>query len=126
MPDAEGTTASATAPPGGTATAVSTPATTETKVVEYGDATDLPEVQWLWRRVFVFASAIGILALAWRISERITEPAALHDGLRICLGLIALLIFTYLSGASAEAIVKLVGAIRTSRKETITSAPSAT
>lgn len=93
------------------------------KTVEHAEPSALPETGWLWRRVYAFAVTLGMTVLAWRISERVSDPATLRMALRYAYWTILLMCLLYMAGASAEAITKLVGAIRTTRKETITTAP---
>lgn len=93
------------------------------KTVEHGEASDLPETNWLWRRVFTFALTAAMLLYAWRLSERVTDIATLRMALRYAFALLALLALLYLAGASTEAITRLLAAVKTTRKETVTSAP---
>ncbi len=100
------------------------PDTATIRTVEHGDASDLPETNWFWRRVFTFILTAAVLLFAWRISERLTDVATLRMALRYSLGIIALLSLLYLAGASTEAITRLFAAVRTTRKETISSGTS--
>jgi hypothetical protein len=93
------------------------------KTVEHGEASDLPETNWFWRRVFTFVLTAAVLLFAWRVSERVTDIITLRMALRYALGIIALLSLLYLAGASTEAITRLFAAVRTTRKETVTTAP---
>lgn len=88
--------------------------------IEHGEASDLPKVQWFWRRVFVFALTAVLCAIVWRLTERVTDIPMLHDVARISLGIIALLVFAYVVGATATDCVSLVSALRTTRRETLT------
>lgn len=91
--------------------------------VEHGEASELPELGWFWRRTFAFGFTVACLLFAWRVSERVTDVATLRMGLRMALGLAALMALLYMAGASTEAITKLFAAVRTTRKETLTTAP---
>ena len=93
------------------------------KTVEHTEASALPETGWLWRRVYAFAVTVAMTLLAWRISERIEDVGTLRLALRYAFWTILLMCMLYMAGASAEAITKLIGAIRTTRRETITTAP---
>lgn len=95
------------------------------RTVEHGEASDLPKITWFWRRVFVFLLTAALCALVWRVTERLTDVAALHDLARISLGIIALLVFAYVAGATATDCVSLVSALRTTRKETLTTGDAA-
>lgn len=82
------------------------------------DAQDpLPESNWLWRRVFIFALAAGLLALVWLKVDTVgdvaltgseTAIAGLVRLLKLCLYLIGMLILFYLLAPSAEQLVKLI------------------
>lgn len=93
------------------------------RTVEHGEASELPELGWFWRRTFAFGFTVACLLFAWRISERVTDVGTLRMGLRYSLGLVALMSLLYMAGASTEAITKLFAAVRTTRKETLTTAP---
>lgn len=93
------------------------------RTVEHAEPSALPETGWAWRRTFAFMVTVTMTVLAWRISERITDVATLRLCVRYAFWTILLMCLLYMAGASAEAITKLVGAIRTTRKETITTAP---
>lgn len=93
------------------------------RTVEHGEPSALPETGWLWRRIYAFAVTIAMTVLAWRISERIEDIPTLRLALRYAFWTILLMCLLYMAGASAEAITKLVSAVRTTRKETVTTAP---
>lgn len=94
-----------------------------TKVIEHGDASDLPELDWFWRRVYVFALTVACCLFVWLVARRVTDVATLREAIRNAMGIIVLLNILYLAGASAEKIVQLVSAVRTTRRETVMSAP---
>lgn len=84
----------------------------------------LPEPTWLWRRLYVYAVTIVILALVWIGVHKLAEIAALEprEGivslLRVIQWLIAALICVityYLVAPSAEQIVKMIQAARLQR-----------
>lgn len=99
---------------------MSEPATIRT--VEYGDASDLPEINWLWRRVFIFALTAACAFHVWLTIRRVHDIETLRQTVRNDQLLIALLALLYIAGASTEAITRLVGAVRTSRRETVAEA----
>lgn len=121
----EDTTVSATVPPGGSATVVSGPAPVVTKTVEHLEPSNLPEVNWFFRRIYIFTLTIALSWMVWHLSLKVTDAKVLRDIIRVDQWLIALLAILYVAGASAEAITKLVAAWRTSRKETVTTQPAA-
>ncbi len=93
------------------------------RTVEHGEPSALPETGWVWRRSYAFAVTFTMTVLAWRISERVEDIATLRLALRYAFWTILLMCLLYMAGASAEAITKLVSAVRTTRKETVTTAP---
>jgi len=97
------------------------------RTVEHNEASALPETGWLWRRVFVFACTAVVLAMVWRVSERVTDVGTLKMTIRYLIFAVYLFALLYLAGASTEAITRLLAAVRTTRKETVsTAAPPAT
>lgn len=92
-------------------------------VVEHGEASTLPDTSWMFRRILIFVVALSSLALTWWIVGRITDIGTLRMIARYSQGLVALCIFVYVAGASATDVVRLVSAVRTTRRETVTSAP---
>ncbi len=114
----------AVAPPGGSATAVSSAAVEKQRVITHEQASDLPETNWLWRRVFAF-SVVGLLLyiVDW-IVRHTMDIGILRMVAQDSLRLIGLAMLLYMAGASAEAITRLVGAVRTTRKETVTEKPA--
>lgn len=93
-----------------------------THVVEYGDPSDMPEMQWFWRRIFIYAVTFGASYELDKLSSRIHSEPLLHDIVRLMCAVVMLAMMLYVAGASSEAITKLVGAIKTSRKETVSTA----
>jgi len=116
---------SATAPPGGTATAQSSPPAIQATVVEHGEPSNLPELGWFWRRLYVFVVTLALCVHVYLTTRGLKDPAALREVIRNDQGLIALFALLYLAGANTEAIAKLMAAVRTSRKETATITPAA-
>lgn len=118
-------TVTATPGPGETATAVVGPATTITKTVEHTEASALPEVNWGWRRGFIFSVSYVLLAITWRVVEISQDIVTQRMIARYALALIGLALMLYVAGASAEQITKLIQAAKTTRRETVTTEPKA-
>lgn len=117
--DPEAGSVTATPGPGETAMAVVAPSAAVTKEVIHEEASDLPEISWLWRRIYIFSVTYLLLALLWMITDRSTDPRilkAIANGVMILIGLGMML---YVAGASSEAITRLVGAVKTTRKEIV-------
>ena len=93
------------------------------RTVEHEQPSALPETGWLWRRVFVFGLTLGLLLLTWRLTERVSDVATLRMAIHYLMLALMLVLLLYLAGASTEAITRLLAAVRTTRKETITTAP---
>jgi hypothetical protein len=84
---------------------------------------DLPETKWLWRRVFVFSCTLACaLIIAW-IVRKTTDIQTLRTIAVNSQYLVALFAILYMTGSGIEGVVALVTAFRSTRKETITSAP---
>lgn len=94
-----------------------------THVIEHGDPSPLPEPAWLWRRLYVWGASATLAAHIFWTSLRTSDVATLRETIRNDQGLILLFALLYLAGASAEAIAAIIGAIRTARRETITTTP---
>src|SRR4051794_41046166 len=94
------------------------------RTVEHGEASDLPETNWLWRRWFAFGFTLTCIGLVWRVSERTSDLVTLRMIARNSLALAGLMCLLYMAGASSEAITRLLAAVRTTRKETVTTAPA--
>lgn len=94
------------------------------KTVEYADPSPVPENNWFWRRLYVFVvTCLLCLHIGWITLTQIKDESVLREVIRNDQGLLMLYALLYLAGASAEAIANIVAAIRTSRKETTTTAP---
>lgn len=98
------------------------PATVTT--IEHGEASAMPEVNWLWRRVFVFALSICFCGLVWWIATRSSDIPTLREIARNSQWIILFCVFAYVMGASATDAVRLATALRSTRKETVTTAPA--
>lgn len=97
--------------------------TATVKTVEHGDASALPETGWFWRRCYVFIFTLAMVTFAWCLAEKVNDIGTIRMALRYAFGMLALLSLLYLAGASTEAITRLLAAVRTTRRETISSGP---
>lgn len=79
----------------------------------------LPENNWFWRRVFVFACVSALLWLIWIVVERLAATAILAPNIGIkslettgkwLIGLVWSYAFFYLLGASGEHVIKVIQA----------------
>lgn len=91
-----------------------------TTTIEHTDASALPELDWGWRRGFIFVVTSALLLLVWRIVEMVADVITLRMIARYSLILVGLGMMLYIAGASSEGITKLVQAAKTTRKETTT------
>lgn len=93
--------------------------------VEHGDPSPMPENNWTWRRLYVFAVTCALCAhVAWT-SQHVDDVYTLRMTIRNDQGLILIFALLYLAGATTERITELVAALRSTRKETITTAAPA-
>ncbi len=76
----------------------------------------LPEAQWLWRRLIVWAASAGLYGLlAWVVARApAASMAMIAMGLMKLLGLVLVL---YLVAPSAQQLVELVAAARLRLRE---------
>ncbi len=91
-------------------------------VVEHGEASNLPDTSWLFRRALIFLIALAAIASVFWVLGHVTDISTLRMIARYSLGLQAFTLFLYVAGATASDVVRLVGAIRTTRRETVTTA----
>lgn len=91
--------------------------------VEHLDPSELPETNWLWRRTFIFVTTLAALGLAYWIVGKTADIDTLRMIARLALYLVAFFALLYIAGAGSEDITRLVTAFRSTRKETVTSAP---
>lgn len=95
----------------------------ETRILEHGAASSLPVRPWLWRRTLVFlCTGAAFLAALWVLGKT-SDIATLRMIARLSLGVVYFCLFLYVAGATAQDVVHLVQAARTTRKETIMSGP---
>lgn len=104
----------------------------ETKVVEHGEASRLPEPRWGWRRLLIYVVTFWAMAMTtwavWRVIG-IANKSVRADELPV-LGAIIIVIrygfytawgalVLYGVGASVTDVAQLASAVRTTRRETI-------
>lgn len=105
-------------------TSVTTPAPVVTKqTISHEEASDLPELDWGFRRGYVFAVTTADFATLWAMPFIIKNEQTLRMVEKYLLWLLFLLCFLYLAGASAEKVVQITAALRTTRKEQIITSP---
>lgn len=97
-------------------------ATVQQRTISHESASDLPEPKRASQIWLVFIVTICCLGITYWVTGKSHDTATLREIARNALGIVALCIFVYVAGASAVDVVKLVGAIRTTRKETVTTA----
>lgn len=86
--------------------------------------TELPEVNWLYRRLYSFGLTFAAAALVGFVAARLTDVGALRAIALGALGVIVLTQLLYVGGATLYEIWQLVSAVRTKRTVTETrSAP---
>jgi hypothetical protein len=73
----------------------------------------LPEVTWLWRRVFTYAVTLACLGLLWFVIGKITEVHSLERIAWGLIGVVVLQILFYTGGATLTDIWRLVVVLRT-------------
>jgi uncharacterized membrane protein YcjF (UPF0283 family) len=93
------------------------------RTVEHGEASRLPDTSWLWRRILIYLVIIVCLAIAWRVSERVTDIGTLRQILRYAFGMMALGLMLYGVGSTVTDVAALVTAFLSTKRTTVTSAP---
>jgi hypothetical protein len=100
------------------------PAAATTRVLEHGEASSLPRPKRpFWRVVVVMLAVCVGLALAWFITMKVEDPRTLRHIAQLSLGLVYFSIFVFVADGSAQDVVHLVTAFKSTRKETVMSAP---
>lgn len=135
-------TVTAHAPPGGSVTATATEPAKETKVIEHGEASRMPDTSWTWRRALIFgicALASVLLYIAVAALIRIVDRAvvggqitlldrelfsALKLVIKYAFYTLWLGLILYGVGATVTDLAKLAAAVKTTRRETHTSGPA--
>jgi hypothetical protein len=107
------------------------------RTVEHGEASRLPEPTWFWRRWLIYGVtvwAMVILSVSTNAVLDVARDNAISQGQLAALGTHGLIIrysfytawmavLLYGVGASVTDVAAFVAAVRTTRKETITTAP---
>lgn len=101
-----------------------TAAATVVTTVEHGEPSRIPVPSWTWRRYYTFALTALALALVWRITERVEDIITLRMVARYLCWIIMGLVFVYVAGATATDCVNMASVLRSTRKETTTTAPA--
>lgn len=115
-------TAAVTDPSGESVASSPAGATVQQRTIIHEDASDLPEPKRASQIWFFFIVVGACLGIAYWVTGKTHDNATLREIARNALGIVALCVFVFGAGASAVDVVKLVGAIRTTRKETVTTA----
>lgn len=98
-------------------------ATSLRHTVEHTEASILPEIDWGWRRFFIWFVTFAATALVYWITWRVQDVTTLRMIARYALLGVGFFSMLYITGASAEQVVRLVQAAKTTRKETTTEEP---
>lgn len=110
------------------------PAPITTRTVEHGEASNIPRAQWTWRRWLCFLIVVTDQVLLGVIIDRLTTPgvmahlaaAGMIGTVRVVgIGLMMLngaTLFIFVAGATATDCLQMVSLLRSTRKETITTA----
>ncbi|AKU43569.1 holin/antiholin [Caulobacter phage Seuss] len=97
-------------------------ATVQQRTISHEEASDLPEPKRASQIWFFFVVVLACLGLTYWVTGRTHSEPTLREIARNALAIVALIVFVFGAGAGALDVVKLVGAIRTTRKETVTTA----
>lgn len=76
---------------------------------------ELPDTSMLWRRVISTGLILVLLAMTFRESERISDPARLHSIIRYLVGFAVILSGFYFAGATITDWVNVINAVRAKR-----------
>lgn len=93
------------------------------RTIEHGDASEIPAARWMWRRWYVFALTAVAMALLWRLTERMDDVTTLRMVAKYLCWTVGLLVFVYVAGATATDCVNMASVLRSTRRETFTTAP---
>lgn len=103
---------------------MSDPAPVETKVVEHVEASALPKPKRpFWRVVVVLLAVVAGLAIAFWVVGKTDDVRTLRLIAQWALGLVYFSLFVFVADGSAQDVVHLVTAFKSTRKETVMSAP---
>jgi membrane glycosyltransferase len=95
-----------------------TDAVATVKTTEHGDASALPEINWTWRRYYVFAVTATLIALVYWITYKTVDIETLKMIARYALWLVFAYALLYVAGSTTTDITGLVAAFRTTVKIT--------
>lgn len=93
------------------------------KTIEYTEPSPVPEVDWFWRRAYSYVVSAALMAHIGWLTYRIKDESLLAESSRLSQFILVVVLLLYLAGASAEAIGRIIASVRTSRKETVVTAP---
>ncbi|MGA0604847.1 hypothetical protein ACO2Q0_02515 [Phenylobacterium sp. VNQ135] len=98
------------------------------KTVEHAEASRLPEPQWFWRRWLIYgctvASLVILSAVVWAVLRHVPPHLPTYQLIiRYSFYTVWAAVLLYGVGASVTDVAQLVSAVRTTRKETLTTAP---
>jgi membrane glycosyltransferase len=93
------------------------------RTVEHGDASEIPAARWFWRRWYVIALTAAVLGLIAWLTREITDVITLRMTIRYLCWTLLSLVFVYVAGATATDCVNMVSVLRSTRRETVTTAP---
>lgn len=98
--------------------------TATVRTVEYGEASRLPDTSWMWRRLLIFMICGGILVgMGYVLWEQPKLDSSTNLFVRNGYYTLWLGLTLYGVGATVTDITRLFAAMRTTRKETISSGP---
>lgn len=96
--------------------------------VEHNEASRLPEPKWFWRRWLIYivtlASLIILSFTVWVVLQWVRDIGTLRLIIRYCFYTMWTAVILYGVGASVTDVAVLASAVRTTRKETVTTAPT--
>ena len=93
------------------------------KTTEHGEASELPEANWFYRRWYVFIVTAALLALVYWITFKVSDIGTLKMIARYALWLLFGYAMLYVAGSTSTDMARLVAAFRTTTKVTEGSAP---
>lgn len=100
-------------------------APTTHKIVEHGEASRMPDTSWTWRRILIFGVAGVGSYMLWRAANLVTDVGTLKVIIRYGFYTLWLALILYGVGATVTDLAKLAAAVKTTRKETVSTAPPA-
>ncbi len=95
--------------------------------VEHAEASRLPEPNWLWRRWLIYIVTLGALTVlsftVWVVLQWVRDIGTMRLIISYSFYTMWTAVILYGIGASVTDVAVLASAVRTTRKETVTSAP---